>query len=77
MHATIDAVAEARQSKAMNASSFDQIAVRHLWMSYGGGKDAVVALADIDFHVREGEFVAIVGPSGCGKSTLLQASSPD
>ncbi len=56
----------------MNASSFDQIAVRHLWMSYGGGKDAVVALADIDFHVREGEFVAIVGPSGCGKSTLLR-----
>jgi NitT/TauT family transport system ATP-binding protein len=72
VHATIDAVAEARQSKAMNASSFDQIAVRHLWMSYGGGKDAVVALADIDFHVREGEFVAIVGPSGCGKSTLLR-----
>ena len=72
MHATIDAVAEARQGKAMNASSFDQIAVRHLWMSYGGGKDAVVALADIDFHVREGEFVAIVGPSGCGKSTLLR-----
>jgi NitT/TauT family transport system ATP-binding protein len=31
-----------------------------------------VALQDIDFSVRDGEFVSIVGPSGCGKSTLLK-----
>ncbi len=41
-------------------------------MRYGGDDDAVVALADIDFQVRDGEFVSIVGPSGCGKSTLLR-----
>jgi putative ABC transport system ATP-binding protein len=29
------------------------------------------ALAEIDFLVNPGEFVAIMGPSGCGKSTLL------
>jgi NitT/TauT family transport system ATP-binding protein len=29
------------------------------------------ALDDIDFEIREGEFVCVVGPSGCGKSTLL------
>ena len=28
-------------------------------------------LEEIDFFVREGEFVSIIGPSGCGKSTLL------
>ena len=29
------------------------------------------ALNNINFEVKEGEFVSIMGPSGCGKSTLL------
>ncbi|MBI3434001.1 MAG: ABC transporter ATP-binding protein [Proteobacteria bacterium] len=33
--------------------------------------ESVHALADINFEVHEGEFVAVVGPSGCGKTTLL------
>ncbi len=33
---------------------------------------ATIALQDIDFEVRPGEFLSILGPSGCGKSTLLR-----
>ncbi|AZZ99943.1 ABC transporter ATP-binding protein [Pseudoalteromonas sp. R3] len=29
------------------------------------------ALHNIDLHVEQGDFLAIMGPSGCGKSTLL------
>lgn len=32
----------------------------------------VRALADVNFSVRENEFVSIIGPSGCGKTTLLK-----
>ncbi len=35
------------------------------------GANDYVALQDVDFTVKEGEFVSIVGHSGCGKSTLL------
>ncbi len=30
-----------------------------------------LALNEVDFEVKKGEFTAIMGPSGCGKSTLL------
>ena len=33
--------------------------------------DEVVAIGDISFEVRQGEFVSVLGPSGCGKTTVL------
>ncbi|MCG5215590.1 ABC transporter ATP-binding protein [Streptosporangium soli] len=32
---------------------------------------SMTILDEVDFHVAEGEFVAVVGPSGSGKTTLL------
>jgi multiple sugar transport system ATP-binding protein len=33
--------------------------------------DGTVAVRNVDFTIRDGEFFILVGPSGCGKSTLL------
>jgi NitT/TauT family transport system ATP-binding protein len=52
--------------------TMDAISIRELSKSYPSRNGCVHALQQINFSVKEGEFVAVVGPSGCGKSTLLK-----
>lgn len=48
-----------------------KLEVKNLCYSYHTLEGETLALSDISFDVKDGEFFAIVGPSGCGKSTLL------
>ena len=47
------------------------LSFHHISYSYHSVYGETLAIDDLSFDVKEGEFLAIVGPSGCGKSTLL------
>ena len=45
--------------------------IKNISKKYQSQEGEIVALQNINFKVKQGEFVSIIGPSGCGKSTLL------
>ncbi len=51
------------------------IEVKHITKTYGGKKNAFVALDDVNIEIADGASVAILGKSGSGKSTLMHTIS--
>ena len=45
------------------------IECEHVYKQYKNGTNA---LYDVNFSVKQGEFVYIIGPTGSGKSTLIK-----
>ncbi|WP_206854118.1 ABC transporter ATP-binding protein [Candidatus Enterococcus mangumiae] len=50
------------------------LTMKKIVKKFGNGRTEVTALKEIDFSVKQGEFVSIIGPSGSGKSTFLTIS---
>ena len=57
----------------MGAENGLMIQVENISMTYAvkKGREPLVVLDNINFTVKEKEFICILGPSGCGKTTLL------
>lgn len=55
----------------IGVESFKAITASHVRKIYETPSGAVEAVAEADFEIARGDFVAILGPSGCGKSTLM------
>ncbi|MGL9893322.1 ABC transporter ATP-binding protein [Enterococcus mundtii] len=50
------------------------LTMKNIGKKFGNGRTEVTALKEINFSVKQGEFVSIIGPSGSGKSTFLTIS---
>ncbi len=49
------------------------LSVENLQVSFETPQGNYLAVDDVTFHIKKGEFVSIIGHSGCGKTTILHA----
>ncbi len=49
----------------------DQIEVKNVSFEYQVDNGRVLAIKEVNFSVRQSEFLCLLGPSGCGKTTIL------
>lgn len=59
------------KNKLFQFISTTMIKLENISKVYRTKEIETLALDNINFEVKEGEFVSVMGPSGCGKSTLL------
>ena len=45
--------------------------IKKVSKTYQHKNGELLAIKDVNFKVKQGEFISIIGPSGCGKSTIL------
>ncbi len=67
---TTDSARETPPADTQAAIAFERIR-----KEFGSGRDATLAVDDVDLAIAEREFVSLIGPSGCGKSTLLRLAA--
>ena len=48
---------------------------KNVCLTYHTKEGETLAVKNLDFFMREGEFMAVIGPSGCGKTTVLSLAA--
>ncbi len=47
------------------------VSFQHVSKTYQGARGRLLALDDVSFDIRQGEFFGLLGPNGAGKTTLI------
>ena len=50
----------------------NRIELNGITKEFSTKKGVITAVKDVNFRVKEGDFISLVGPSGCGKSTVIR-----